>query len=138
MNTPKDFQNAEKHLFKCELECWEGSGSLIMISNNISGRKFVQTLNGVLRVGYRHGQCTNSECLAESTMKWRSSQWQQRAYLHSSYGFDIIARIGWLRQHENMTFERIHQELLQRVVISEPQIRQLYYSRYLPLIAWQR
>jgi hypothetical protein len=135
MNTPKHFQDAKKHTFKCELECCPICGSLIMISNNISGRKFVQTLNGVLRVGYRHGQCTNSECPAFYTMKWRSSQWQLLAPKHSSYGFDVIARIGWLRQHENMTFERIHQELLSRVVISEPQIRQLYYSRYLPLIA---
>lgn len=135
MNTPKHFQATEKYTFKCELERCPVCDSPIMISNNISGRKFVQTLNGVLRVGYRHGQCTNSECPTGYMMRWRSSQWQQLAPLHSSYGFDVIARIGWLRQHENMTFECIHQELSQRVVISEPQVRQLYYSRYLPLIA---
>jgi hypothetical protein len=121
MNTPKDFQQTKKHMFKCELEYCPVCGSPIMISNNISVCLFVQTLNGVLRVGLQNGQCTNSECPAGYTMKmkWRSSQWQQRAYLHSSYGFDVIALLSWLRQHENMTFECIHQELLQRVVISE-------------------
>jgi hypothetical protein len=67
--------------------------------------------------------------------KWRSSQWQQLAPLHSSYGFDVIARIGWLRLHYNMTFECIHQELSSQISISESQVRHLYHERYLPLIA---
>jgi hypothetical protein len=109
-------------------------GHPIMLSNYTSGRKFIQTLDNTIRVGYRHGQCTNVECL-KSTKKWRSSQWQQLAPLHSSYGFDVIARIGWLRVHYNMTFECIHQELSKQVSISESQVRHLYHDRYLPLIA---
>jgi len=134
MNTPKHFHDAKKHTFKCEFEHCPVCGSPMMISNNISGRKFVQTLKGTLRVGYRHGQCTNSKC-PEYTKKWCSSKWQQLAPKHSSYGFDVIARIGWLRQNEHMEFERIHQELSQHVKISESQIRYLYYYRYLPLVA---
>ena len=136
MNTPKHFhlQQTEKHTFKCELEHCPVCGHPILISNNLSGRKFVQTLTSTLRVSYRHGQCTNLKC-PEYTRKWCSSQWQQLAPKHSSYGFDVIARIGWLRQNENREFEHIHQELSQFVTISESQVRHLYYYRYLPLVA---
>jgi len=134
MNTPKHFHDVNKHTFKCELEHCPVCGSLIMISNNISVCRFVQTLEGTLRVGYRHGQCTNLKC-PEYTRKWCSSQWQQLAPKLSHFGFDVIARIEWLRLHYHMEFERIHQELSQHVKISESQVRYLYYYRYLPLIA---
>ena len=134
MNTPKHFNTSDVRIFKCELQHCPVCGHSIMLGNYTSGRKFIQTLDGTIRVGYRHGQCTNEEC-EQSMKKWRSSQWQQLAPLHSSYGFDVIARIGWLRLHYNMTFEHIHQELSSQVLISESQVRHLYHERYLPLIA---
>jgi len=134
MNTHKHYHTQEKRSFKCELERCPVCAQPMMLSNNVSGRKSVQTLEGTLRVSDRQGQCTNPQCSCYSK-KWHSLQWQQLAPLHSSYGFDVIARIGWLRQTENMTFECIHQELSQRILISETQVRHIYYYRYLPLVA---
>ena len=110
MNTPKNFHQTEKRTFKCELGCCPVCGHPIMISNNISVCSFVQTLKGTHRKGYRHGQCTNLKC-SESTRKWCSGEWQQLAPKHSSYGFDVIALLSWLRLHYHLEFEHIHQEL---------------------------
>lgn len=63
------------------------------LSKNISGRKIVQTLKSVLRIGYRPGYCSHPKCPGH-TMKWRSCEWQQLAPLHCGYGFDVIAQIG--------------------------------------------
>jgi len=122
------------HIYKCEIESCPICGKPTRLANNTSGRKFVQTLKEVLRIGYRPGYCKDERCPGHQ-MKWRSSRWQQLAPLHCSYGFDVIARIGWLRQHEKREFERIHEELSQQLKISESEVRYLYYYRYLPLIA---
>ncbi len=55
--------------------------------------------------------------------------------LHCTYGFDVIATIGWNRQTDYHSFERIHSNLRGRMLISESQTRYLYTYCYLPLLA---
>jgi hypothetical protein len=64
-----------------------------------------------------------------------SAQGQGIAPGHSTYGYDVISRIGWLRQHCFATYEQIHTDLSQRVAISESHVRTLYQRSYLPLLA---
>lgn len=134
MNIAKKLQPESTHIYKCEVASCPICGKPTKLANNTSGRKFVQTLKEVLRIGYRPGHCSDENCPGYQK-KLRSSRWQQLAPLHCSYGFDVIARIGWLRQNENKDFERIHAELSQHIKISESEVRHLYYYRYLPLIA---
>jgi hypothetical protein len=105
-----------------------------MISNNISVCCIVQTLKGTLRIGYLYYQCTNLKC-PEYTRKWCSSQWQQLAPKHGSYGFDVIALLSWLRLHYHMEFERIHQELSEHRSHKRITSKIPVDSRYLPLVA---
>jgi hypothetical protein len=55
--------------------------------------------------------------------------------LHCTYGYDVIAQIGWQRQTHYERFEAIHHGLQPRLQISESEVRHLYHERYLPLLA---
>jgi hypothetical protein len=57
--------------------------------------------------------------------------------MHSTYGFDVIATIGWQRQRLHQTYAEIHRELRGRLQISEAQVRYLYTFQYQPLLACQ-
>jgi hypothetical protein len=65
----------------------------------------------------------------------KSGAWQQLAPRHSSYGFDVIATLGWQRQRLQRTYEEVQAELTSRVQISASEVRYLYTYQYLPLLA---
>jgi hypothetical protein len=46
----------------------------------------------------------------------------------STYGYDVLVRIGWLRQHQRATYREIHTDLASRFPISESHVRYLYHS----------
>jgi hypothetical protein len=52
-----------------------------------------------------------------------------------TYGYDVIAMIGWQRQEFCRTFEELYMEMQTQVQISESQVRYLYHHQYLPLLA---
>jgi hypothetical protein len=99
-----------------------------------SGSKTVQTMNGVVMIAQRPKRCSNPECAARQVTRY-SAQWRQIAPVSSTYGYDVIAQIGWQRQTGHQVFGEIHTELGKRLQISETQVRVLYYQRYLPLLA---
>jgi hypothetical protein len=51
------------------------------------------------------------------------------------YGYDVLTRIGWLRQERHETYDEIHSALFPQVQISVSHVRYLYQSVYLPLLA---
>ena len=53
----------------------------------------------------------------------------------STYGYDVLARIGWLRQERRETYAEIQAELSRQVQISKAHVRYLYHQFYLPLLA---
>jgi len=55
--------------------------------------------------------------------------------LNGTYGYDVIASIGWQRQTLHQTFAEIHSGLASELQISESQVRYLYNYQYLPLLA---
>jgi len=65
----------------------------------------------------------------------KSAQWQQFAPRYCTYGYDVIAQIGWSRQTHYQRFEAIHDALQLQLAISESEVRHLYHERYLPLLA---
>ena len=52
-----------------------------------------------------------------------------------TYGYDVVARIGWLRQERRAAYAEIQATLAGQVQISESHIRHLYQQVYLPLLA---
>jgi hypothetical protein len=68
-------------------------------------------------------------------MRLLSAEGQQIAPLHFTYGYDVIARIGWQRQEHRDIYAEIRADLASRVQISESHVRYLYQQVYLPLLA---
>jgi hypothetical protein len=96
--------------------------------NYIKWDKIMQTLDQVLSIASRPGHCLNPECPGH-VLRLLSAQGQGIAPANSTYGYDVVTRIGWLRQHAFSTHEQIHADLSQRVVISESHVRMLYQRK---------
>jgi hypothetical protein len=77
----------------------------------------VQTLDRVLSVASRPGRCPNETC-AGSRLRLLSAEAQSIALPHSTYGYDVLMRIGWWRYQHHATYREIHAELASHVRIS--------------------
>jgi hypothetical protein len=64
-----------------------------------------------------------------------SAEGQQIAPRGSTYGYDVLARIGWLRQERRDGYAEIRAALASQVQISESHVRYLYQHVYLPSLA---
>ncbi len=134
MRTPKTLYRTAPTIFMCELsQCPLCEGELSLLGY-VNGRKTIQTTQEVLTVAYRPKVCTEKGCRA-AARPWPSAAWQALAPKYGTYGYDVIAQIGWERQRGRATFELIQARLSQRVQISESAIRYLYHRKYLPLLA---
>lgn len=134
MRTPKQLYPQISKVYRCELEVCSNCGSLLEQSDYLNGRKIVQTMSGVMQIGYYPKRCPQPDCRGHQS-SLRSGEWQQVAPIYGTYGFDVIASIGWQRQRRHQTYDEIHGELANRVQISASQVRYLYTYHYLPLLA---
>jgi len=91
-------------------------------------------MNGVLRIAQQPKRCENEGCQAASAV-YSSVEWRQIAPRWCTYGYDVIAQVGWQRQTARQTFAMIHTDLREQIQISESEVRALYHYRYLPLLA---
>jgi hypothetical protein len=96
--------------------------------------KTVQTLDAVVSVASRPGCCVDPACPGRH-MRLLSAEGQQVAPRGSTYGYDVLARIGWLRQERRDAYAEIRAALVGQVQISESHVRYLYQQVYLPLLA---
>jgi len=99
--------------------------------------KTVQTLDGVFSIASRPGHCAIPTCRGH-TARFLSAEGQQIAPTGSTYGYDVLAHIGWRRQECRETYREILTTLHGRVQISESHIRYLYHQVYLPSLACQQ
>jgi hypothetical protein len=100
----------------------------------LSWDKTVQTLGAVLSVASRPGSCADPTCPGRH-MRLLAAEGQQIAPRGSTYGYDVLVRVGWLRQERRDTYVEIQADLACRVQISESHVRYLYQQVYLPLLA---
>lgn len=133
MKTQRELYSETVMMCTCELECCPMCQGRMKVAY-VSGPKLVQTLCGTIGVAHRPKGCVNGEC-AGNRVKWRSAQWQQLAPRSCTYGFDVIARIGWMRQSGKEQFGVIQSALAKEIQICETEVRTLYHERYLPLLA---
>lgn len=105
-----------------------------MLYNYLSWDKVVQTMEQVLSLASRPGHCANASCPGYA-MRILSAAGQQVVLPGTTYGHDVIARIGWQRQIRREIYTDIQADLATRIQISESHVRYLYQQVYLPLLA---
>jgi len=133
MRTQRELYSEKKVVYESEWEECPQCGERLT-SVYTSGWKTVQTMSEAITIAQRPKCCMNAKC-AESQKLIKSVRWQQVAPMWCTYGYDVIAQIGWQRQMQRQTFSEIHLDLQASVRISESQVRAMYTYRYLALLA---
>jgi len=136
MAIPEVVYPQEEQLYICELDNCPHCDERLELRSFLQSKKTVQTLPERLYLAHQAKQCQSPTCPGAGVV-WPSSRWQQIAPHGISYGYDVVAQIGWWRQREKAQFAQIHQRLPGQVQMSESNVRRLYYTLYLPLIACQ-
>jgi Transposase, Mutator family len=134
MRTPKRLYAAERIIYHPELLTCLHCGDLLVMWNYLAWDKTVQTLDRLLSIATRPGRCPHATCPG-SRLRLLSAEAQSLAPPGSTYGYDVLVHIGWLRQHQRATYSEIHLALSARLSISEAHVRYLYQHCYLPLLA---
>lgn len=134
MRTPKRLYAKERIVYHPELLTCLHCGDLLVAWNYLAWDKTVQTLDSLLSIATRPSRCPHSTCPG-SRMRLLSAAAQCLAPPGSTYGYDVLVHIGWLRQQQRTTYREIHTELASRFSISESHVRYLYQHVYLPLLA---
>lgn len=134
MRTPKRLYAQERIIYHPELLTCPHCGDLLVMCNYLAWDKTVQMLDRILSVASRPGRCPHATC-AGSRMRLLSAEGQRIALPGSTYGYDVLVRIGWWRQEHRATYREIHAALASQVRISESHVSYLYQQVYLPLLA---
>ena len=134
MRTPKRLYAQQRVIYQPELLTCPHCGDLLVMCNYLAWNKTVQTLDRVLSVASRPGRCPHETC-AGSRLRLLSAEAQSIALPHSTYGYDVLVRIGWWRYQHHATYREIHAELASQVRISVAHVSYLYQQMYLPLLA---
>jgi mutator family transposase len=134
MRTPKPLYAQERIIYQPERLTCPHCGDLLVMCPYLAWDKTVQRLDRVLSVASRPGRCPHATC-AGSRLRLLSAEGQRIALPGSSYGYDVLVRIGWWRQEYRATYGEIHAALASQVRISESHVRYLYQHLYLPLLA---
>ena len=134
MRTPKRLYAQQRLIYQPELLTCPHCGDLLVMCNYLAWNKTVQTLDRVLSVASRPGRCPHATC-AGSRLRLLSAEAQSIALPHSTYGYDVLVRIGWWRYRHRATYREIHAELASQVRISVAHVSYLYQQVYLPLLA---
>ena len=124
----------ERRIYHPELPACPQCGQPIQLLNYLSSDKCVQTLTTTLTVATRPGRCPDPACPG-ATARWRSVAAHQIALPGCTYGLDVVARLGHLRQEHCLTFAQVHATLSSAVQIALSTVRVLYHEAYLPLLA---
>ena len=96
MRTRRVLYPGAGEIYSCELERCPGCEGELQTAYT-SKYKTVQTMQEVLRVGQRTKRCNNPACRVCAEI-WGSVKWRQLAPVGSTYGYDVIAQIGWQRR----------------------------------------
>jgi hypothetical protein len=134
MRTPHPLYNEKLTVYTCELTTCALCGASLVERGYQSSPKTVFTLTAVQYVAQRPKHCPNASC-AWHTTRLKSAAWHHLAPHYGSYGYDVIAQIGWGRREQRQPFVEIHADLCTQLPISAAEVRYLYQQQYLPLLA---
>jgi hypothetical protein len=134
MRTPKSLYAQQRTIYQPEFLTCPHCGDLLDLCNYLAWDKIVQTLGGVLSVASRPGRCRHDTCEG-ADLRLVSAEAQGIALPGSTYGCDVVVRIGWWRQQYHATYPEIHADLSPYIDISQSHVRYLHQHVYLPLLA---
>src|SRR3989454_831990 len=134
MRTPKPLYAHERMIYHPEILTCPHCGDLLVTCNYLAWDKTVQKLDRVLSVASRPSRCPHATCVG-SRLRLLSAAGQRIAPAGSPYGYDVVVRIGWLRQESRATYREIHADLASQVRISASHVGDLDQQVYLPLLA---
>ena len=134
MRTPKRLYAEERIIDHSDLLTCLHCGDLLVAWHYLAWAKIVQTRDGLLAVATRPSRCPHATWPG-SRMRLLSAAAQRLAPPGSTYGDDVLVRLGWLRQHQHATSSEIHPDLSSRLPISASHVRYLYQHVYGPLLA---
>ena len=134
MRTPKRFYAPQRMIDQPALLTCPHCGDLLVMGNSLAWDQTVQTLDRVLSAASRPGRCAHATC-AGSHRRLLSAEGQRLAVPGSTYGDDVLVRLGWLRYQFHATSREMHTDLASHVGISASHVRYLYQQVSLPLLA---
>lgn len=133
MRTPKTLYHTTPTIYPCELTTCPQCHEPLVGLPYVNGRKTIQTMTEIMTIAFRPKHCVNPDCTERT--RWPAATWQHLAPKGGTYGYDVIAQLGWERQHGRTRFTEVRARLTPAVQISESQVRYLYQFHYLPLLA---
>ena len=125
---PKQLEIQHRYVYNSEVEICPQCKEPLQPQAYYQWRKTVQQLTGVIYVAHRGSECVNPECSLMRQM-YPSARAQSVTLPGCTYGRDVIAQIGWWREHQHWDRWQIHQALQMQVQVSEREIDYLY-TRY--------
>jgi hypothetical protein len=134
MRTPKPLYAQQRLIYHSELTTCPNCDAPLVGCNYLAWDKTVQPLDQVLSIASRPSHCPQPTCPGFE-MRLLSAHGQRLAMPHSTYGYDVLARMGWLRKTYHATYDQIHDDLSRHIRISPSHVRYLYQQMYLPLLA---
>src|SRR5262245_60786680 len=114
MRTPKRLYAEARIMYHPELLTCLHCGDLLVLWNYLAWDKTVQTLDRCLSIATRPGRCPHATCPGAG-LRLRSAEALRLAPPGSTYGYDVLVHIGWLRQHQRATYSEIHTALSARL-----------------------
>lgn len=119
----------ERQNYHPEFEHCLFCGKKLRSHRHLNWRKPIQMLTGNAYVTSRGRYCS---CRPELT--YLSAEAAHLSLPHSTYGLDVLVRIGYLRDYELKTYAQIHADLPSHIRVSERHVSNLY-REYLALLA---
>ena len=133
MKTQGIFYSGKGTVYSCELDRCPKCNGPVRVAYT-SKYKTVQGMKEIKIIAQRTKRCVDPSCEVSLAILG-SVEWGQIAPVSCTYGYDVIAQVGWQRQSLQQPFGTIQADLRQRLRISESEVRALYHYRYLPLLA---
>lgn len=124
----------ERRIYHPELTMCPSCAGPTQLLNYLVTDKTIQTLTETLSVASRPSHCPDPACPGFA-LRLRSVAALHLTLPGTTYGLDVIARLGRLRHHAGLPFAEVHTALTDHVQISRSQVRTLYQEAYLPLLA---
>lgn len=130
----REYPGAKRIVLAPEVEVCPICGQGLKSLRNWHSRKTIQTLKGPLFVAGRSKECQNTACRNYGKRYYASRIWLY-SLPQSSYGLDVLAYIGWQREHEHRQLVEIQRELnRQGVEVNERNVGKLY-RQFLALLS---
>lgn len=129
----RKFENAKRVILECDLDTCPHCGVSLKFRNTWHMRKYVQTLKGALFVAGKTKECPNLEC-THTGKHYYASKALMISLPKSTYGLDVLAYIGWEREHEHKQFVEIQRDLNQKGILINGRNTGKLYRQFLALL----